>query len=378
MTLARWSAHERLALVTASRVSASLSIIGAAFVLFAGAFASRFARGRTFIFVRRIACADFGFALAAIFGDLGVSRPLDRPSAACVTQGFFIQTFGVAGAMWSAVVAKELRDAGRGALASSNALARRAARYDFIVWGACVVLACAPLFANAYGDSRLGRCHVKHGDGTETSAPRRYAYVRVFAYYVPTWACAVANLLCWREVVTAMTSVRRLIKRMDANSDGARAARRMMTFTARLAAYPVAQVATNVPGTVLRAMTALGRQKPSIGLACAHVVAKTSQGLIHACIFIVAHPKRKELVVAVAQNAGAARFLPRGWSADGDDGAQTGGRDLSVVDDVDLASDEEDEGGFVALSRVDDDDGAVELSTFIARDAARSDEPSAR
>ena len=60
-----------------------------------------------------------------------------------MTQGFFIQTFGVAGAMWSAVVAKELRDAGRGALASSNALARRAARYDFIVWGACVVLACA-------------------------------------------------------------------------------------------------------------------------------------------------------------------------------------------------------------------------------------------
>ena len=173
MTLARWSAHERLALVTASRVSASLSIIGAAFVLFAGAFASRFARGRTFIFVRRIACADFGFALAAIFGDLGISRPLDRPSAACVTQGIFIQTFGVAGAMWSAVVAKELRDAGRGALASSNAFARRAARYDFIVWGACVVLACAPLFANAYGDSRLGRCHVKHGDGTETSAPRR-------------------------------------------------------------------------------------------------------------------------------------------------------------------------------------------------------------
>ena len=62
----------------------------------------------------------------------------------------------------------------------------------------------------------------------------------------------------------------------------------------------------------------------------------------------------------------------------GDDGAQTGGRDSSVVDDVDLASDEEDEGGFVALSRADDDDGDVELSTFIARDAARSDEPSAR
>ena len=138
-------------------------------MLFAGAFASRFARGRTFIFVRRIACAD-GFALAAIFGDLGVSRPLDRPSAACVTQGFFIQTFGVAGAMWSAVVAKdyETRVAAR---SRARTRSRERARYDFIVWGVCVVLACAPLFANAYGDSRLGRCHVKHGDGTETSAP---------------------------------------------------------------------------------------------------------------------------------------------------------------------------------------------------------------
>ena len=164
MTLARWSAHERLALVTASRVSASLSIIGAAFVLFAGAFASRFARGRTFIFVRRIACADFGFALAAIFGDLGVSRPLDRPSAACVTQGFFIQTFGVAGAMWSAVVAKELRDAGRGALASSNALARRAARYDFIVWGVCVVLACD----NGRGTARAAVVAQKYTDKAVT------------------------------------------------------------------------------------------------------------------------------------------------------------------------------------------------------------------
>mgnify|MGYP004386080365 CR=1 FL=1 len=45
--------------------------------------------------------------------------------------------------------------------------------------------------------------------------------------------------------------------------------------------------------------------------------------------------------------------------------------------EFDLVSDEEDEGGFVALSRADDD-GEVELSTFIARDAARSDEPSAR
>ena len=134
--------------------------------------------------------------------------------------------------------------------------------------------------------------------------------------------------------------------------DGARAARRMMTFTALSSPYHDAQVVTNVPGTVLRAMTALGRQKPSIGLACAHVVAKTSQGLIHACIFIVAHPKRKELRGGGA-NAGAARFLPRGWSVDGDDGAQTGGRDSNVVDDVDLASDEEDEGGFVALGTHD-------------------------
>ena len=119
-------------------------------------------------------------------------------------------------------MAKELRDAGRGALASSNALARRAARYDFIVWGVCVVLACAPLFANAYGDSRLGRCHETRGrDGDERAEEVR---VRARIRVRPTWACAVANLLCWREVVTAMTSVRRLIKRMDANSDGARAA----------------------------------------------------------------------------------------------------------------------------------------------------------
>jgi len=384
-----WSAHERAALVTASRVSASLGILGAAFVLIAGAFASRFARGRTFIFVRRIALCDFGFALAALFGDLGADRPLDDPSIACVTQGVCIQVFGVAGAMFSAIVAKELRDACRRALSSASALARRATTNDVIVSSVCVFLAGTVFLANAYGDSRLGRCHVKHGDGTESSAPRTNAYARVFAYYVPVWACVAFNLYCWREVAMAMTSIRGLRARLRVDSDGARAARRLTAFTTRLAAYPVAQVATNVPGTVFRAMTMLGREKPSVALACAHVVAKTSQGLIHACIFIVAHPARRELVVAVAQNVGAARFLPRSWGLDADGiaraDAQTGGLDPSLADDVDLASDEEDgdRDGFVVLARADDDDesrddGEVELSTFIGRDAARSDEPASR
>lgn len=384
-----WSAHERAALVTASRVSASLGILGAAFVLIAGAFASRFARGRTFIFVRRIALCDFGFALAALFGDLGADKPLDDPSIACVTQGVCIQVFGVAGAMFSAIVAKELRDACRRALSSTSALARRATTNDVIVSSVCVFLAGTLFLANAYGDSKLGRCHVKHGDGTESSAPRTNAYARVFAYYLPVWACVAFNLYCWREVATAMTSVRGLRARLRVDSDGARAARRLTAFTTRLAAYPVAQVATNVPGTVFRAMTMFGTKKPSVALACAHVVAKTSQGLIHACIFIVAHPARRELVVAVAQNVGAARFLPRSWGLDADGvaraDAQTGGLDPSLADDVDLASDEEDgeRDGFVVLARADDDDasrddGEVELSTFIGRDAARSDEPASR
>lgn len=379
-----WSAHERTALVTASRVSASLGILGAAFVLIAGAFASRFARGRTFIFVRRIALCDFGFALAALFGDLGAGRPLDDPSTACVTQGVCIQLFGVAGAMWSAIVAKELRDACRRALSSASALARRATTYDVVVWGLCVVLAGAVSLANAYGDSKLGRCHVKHGDGTESRSPRTNAYARLFAYYLPIWACVACNLYCWREVAMAMASVRGLRARLAVDSDGARAARRLVAFTTRLAAYPVAQVATNVPGTIFRATTAFGRKNPSAALACAHVVAKTSQGLIHACIFIVAHPARRELVIAVAQNVGAARFLPRAWGVDADGvaraDAQTGGVDSIVADDVDLVSDEEDgdRDGFVVLARAEDDDGEVELSTFIGRDAAHSDEPACR
>ena len=130
---------------------------------------------------------------------------------------------------------------------------------------------------------------------------------------------------------------------------------------------PVAQVVTNVRDGFTRDDGA--RTTKTVDRSRVRARRRQDESrVIHACIFIVAHPKRKELVVAVAQKR-ARRDFTRGWSVDGDDGAQTGGRDSNVVDDVDLASDEEDEGGFVALSRADDD-GEVELSTFIARDAA--------
>ena len=122
-------------------------------------------------------------------------------------------------------------------------------------------------------------------------------------------------------------------------------------------------------------MTALGRQKPSIGLACAHVVAKTSQGLIHACIFIVAHPKKGTRRGGGA-NAGARDF----YRAGGARTATTARRRAGEIRTWWMTSiwRAMRRTRRVRRARYADDDSDVELSTFARRDAARSDEPSAR
>ena len=113
---------------------------------------------------------------------------------------------------------------------------------------------------------------------------------------------------------------------------------RLRTFVRRLAWYPIAQVVTNVPGTALRASTLAGRAKPALWLACAHVACKTSQGAVHAIVFVLAHPARGEMAVELATAFGCARLSARARGVGAED-AQTGLGDLA--DDVDFASDDD-------------------------------------
>ena len=345
-------------LVVANAVTASFSLVGASFVLACALVASDFARGRTFVFVQRLCVADFGFALAVLFGDQGRGRDARDPSALCVAQGAAIQVFGVAEALWAAAVSREVRDAlHQRSVASATEIRRRANLYDVQIWALAVVLAIAPLPAETYGDSGLGRCHIRR---TYDAADGVAKAMRFTVYYLPIWICVLYNLYCWHGIARAIRGATALDRTLGAESRARGATKRLTTYAKRLALYPAIQVVSNVPGTVLRFVDLFTHARAPLWLSVAHVISKTSQGFLHGCVFVVAHPARRELVVSFARSLGLARFLPATWGLDSrgfrSTDAQTGGVDDELANDVDFASDDEDE--FVVLSHATDANAA--------------------
>jgi len=380
-----WTPRERATVRALNRACSTLSIAGASLILLCGALAPETTRGKTHAFVKRLALSDLMFSFACALGDRGADG--DAPTRACVAQGILIQTFGVAGALWAALVSRALMESLRAGRATGSARA-----LDARAWTACALSAVAPLATHTYGDSMLGRCHVRRDGGVA-------AIVRFAAYYAPIWAAFCYNARCWRAIRRGMASVAALEATPGVDATARRAAARLRTFVRRLAWYPIAQVVTNVPGTALRVSTLAGRAKPALWLACAHVACKTSQGALHAIVFAASHPARRKMVIELATRLGAARVLPQTWGVGVED-AQTGGLG-DLADDVDFASDDDDDDdegdaraagdGFVVLTRAtmdddDDDDGdayvsptrtaAVEMSAFIGAREKRSDDAS--
>ena len=277
-----WTPDERAIVRATNRAASAASIAGASFVLLAGAVAPQTVRGKTYAYVKRLALSDLMFSTACALGDRGA-----RGGAICALQGALIQTFGVAGAVWAALVSRALMESLRAGRARGDAR-----REDGFAWTACAASALAPMLANAYGDSRLGRCHVK-------SEGRRAMTVRLVFYYVPIWAAFCYNARCWRAIRRGMASAAALeatLGRDDATARRAHA--RLRTYVRRLAWYPIAQVVTNVPGTALRASTLAGRAKPALWLACAHVACKTSQGAVHAICLLYTSPSPRDATLS--------------------------------------------------------------------------------
>ena len=345
------------ALRRTNTVVAALSVLGAAFVLACASCARDFARGRTFVFIARLCVADLGFAVFALMGDRGSGRDVRSPSTACVLQGMGIQAFGVAEAFWATAVSREVRDAvtRRRSVASSAEIRRRVMAYDVQIWGIVVALALIPLATRTYGDSQLGRCHIRRSADADGGAKA----IRFAVYYLPIWLCVVYNLVCWWDIARAMRGARALERALGTDPRARAATTRLLTFARRLALYPAVQVCTNVPGTVMRLIDLLtsSRYSPPPWLMVSHVAAKTSQGMLHAIVFVYAHPARRDLIISFARSMGVARFLPMTWGVDSTGfraaDAQAGGQ---LVDDVDFVSEgeEDTDDGFVVLSNSTD------------------------
>ena len=129
-----WTPSERAIVRATNRVASAASSAGASFVLLAGAVAPQTVRGKTYAYVKRLALSDLMFSTACALGDRGA-----RGGAICALQGALIQTFGVAGAVWAALVSRALRERLRAGRARGDAR-----RGDGFAWAACAAATPAP------------------------------------------------------------------------------------------------------------------------------------------------------------------------------------------------------------------------------------------
>ena len=392
MVLAPWSARARATLAALNIATGTASLAASAVVVACGIVAPGFTKG-TYAYVKRLAlcdgyvfvvarlrlrrrvwssssraratdtsramfvCFDRLFALACVMGDRGRDAGLDSPSVACVTQGALIQFFGVASAVWTTCVSHACASSikrGRAVGAKTETIGR----YDAFVAVASFACLLVPAATQTFGDSRLGRCHIVHGDSDETSKARTAMMARIIGYYVPIWACVGYNLFAWSSVWRVAVRVKALDRTLwsAASSsstdfdDAARRSRvataRLVTFVRRLALYPAWQVISNIPGTALRVVTLAGARVP-LALAASHVVAKTSQGVAHCAIFFYAHPARDELAqhfrLALGRAYPASAVSPTALSAAVARDAEDALAARALADDVDFATDDDDD-----------------------------------
>lgn len=331
-----WSSHARHVIRACNITAATFSIVGAGFVILCAVVAPAFARGRTFSLVKRLALADFFFSAFALMGDRGADAPLDEPTMTCVIQGAGTQIASLCQAMYATTISHALATAvGKRAASTTKELRENVRRYDAVALGVSLTLACVPMFTATYGDSGLGRCHVKHG------------VIRVLVYFVPIWLCMGYNVYNWGAVWRTATRVQALDRSLDDDPRSRAATKRLITFVRRLLAYPFIQVSTNVPGTALRLVSLFGGSKnPSLGLTAAHVACKTSQGFLHAVVFLYAHPAKRELVAAVSRALGLESVALRVSSSSSSahpGHEQDGGTYPNLSEDIDFISDDDDD-----------------------------------
>ena len=140
----------------AALISSIFSIAGSLFIVFSWVI---FPRLRTFPFrlVLYLSIADVGASVAFFFAviekgiNISEAGYCKKETTTCVLSGFFMQFFEVAGFFWILNISINLylilvRKVG-------NAVFKYEKLYHLLAWGVSLVLACIPLFYDAYGDA---------------------------------------------------------------------------------------------------------------------------------------------------------------------------------------------------------------------------------
>ncbi len=316
----------REALRDSSAATASVSMIGCLFILINALFlAPSTRRSRAARLVYALALADLGYCLAVVSFDTTTLESMENTtSIGCRAQGFFIQLFSMQTAMWSAsmshftyslVVKKK-----------SGKETRDVKFYGAVILSASFALSVLPFFRkNLYGDARIGKCHIKN-DGSQLAVTARF-----LLFYLPIWVIMSMNTYMWVMIFKTLKTLRTFLMESNMNAnvvveeeeteeeDGdwakvdvleeereeitskaatKRAVKKAEKLVYALAAYPIIQIVTNIPGTFMRLENLFEYEKPDVApfLAITHVVLKNLQGFFHALVFMFVHPNKAELV----------------------------------------------------------------------------------
>ena len=329
----------RLALHESSVVTASMSLVGCLFILLnVVVLAPSTRRSRAARLIYMLALADFGYCVSVVSFDttkLELSGANDGAGGfgegRCRAQGFFIQLFSMQTAMWSismshftySLVVKK----------QSGRETRDVTFYALVIFLASVALSVLPFFRNLYGDARIGKCHIKN-DGTQLAVTARF-----MLFYLPIWVIMAANTYIWVKIFKTLRTLRTFLmeSRMNANvvvgedqdsmneeeEDGdwakvdvleeeeesergespashaatKRAVKKAESLVYALAAYPIIQIVTNIPGTFMRLENLFDYESPDVNayLAITHVILKNLQGFFHALVFAFVHPNKTEV-----------------------------------------------------------------------------------
>lgn len=336
-----FSKKSREALHEANVSTASLSLIGCLFILLnVLVLAPSTRRSRAARLIYMLAVADFGYCVSVLSFDTTKLEELMSSSGSkystplgCRAQGFFIQLFSMQTAMWSISMSHFTYSL---VVKKQSGRETRDVKYYFVViFLSSVALSVLPLFRNLYGDARIGKCHIKN-DGTQLAVTARF-----MLFYLPIWGMMAANTYIWVKIFKTLRTLRTFLmeSRMNANvvveeveedddynEDGdwakvdvmeeeerdesstsraasKRAVKKAESLVYALAAYPIIQIITNIPGTFMRLENLFQYEKPDVNvyLAITHVILKNLQGFFHALVFIFVHPNKTE----VAETLGA-------------------------------------------------------------------------
>ena len=342
-----------------ARVTSTVSFVSCALILFNAVYlAKSTTKAKAAQLIYFLALTDLGYTIACLcfdtdrleiefdsdsendFGSRGGRRMIERQ---CKAQGFFVQLFSTQTAMWSFAMSH---------FTYSLVCEKRTIRdmkstrfYCVLISVTSFAMAFVPLLNDSYGDARIGKCHIKN-DGTEDAVIARF-----LVFYAPIWLIMIMNFYVWVKIFKTLKTLRKFLHNEQSNgannnntnnviiiddeleedwakvdilgndedennnnnndiSTGAKnAVKKAETLCYALSAYPIIQIVTNVPGSLMRIENLFDYESPDVNvyLATTHVVLKNLQGFFHLVVFVFVHPNKTEVKETLSRSIDSIR-----------------------------------------------------------------------